>query len=170
MLKVMRKQIFNLDSAEVCQDYLRVGWRWTFNVVCQRRNFRSLGGALELGEIFRRKNDPDASRLSGRPANKPASFQRQNHLMNTWRGDLEKLHHICFRRRAAMQHGIMVDESQKLALSRCVGRFHSGHIFAARSKLSAHSGAVKAKFELFFEMGQVGKGNSGRYRPKLHNF
>jgi len=41
-------------------------------------------------------------------------------------GDFEISLQVCFRRYIAMDLGIVVDESQVLALKRCIGRFSNG--------------------------------------------
>ncbi len=65
---------------------------------------------------MRRNKDFDASWHAGLTANEPISFERDDHLMDRRRTDLEMALHVGFGGRAAKHVRIGVDEGQVLAL------------------------------------------------------
>ena len=58
----------------------------------------------------------DASRDGGLTPNEAISFERHDHLVNRWRGDLKVALHIGLGGRASEHARVGVDESQVLAL------------------------------------------------------
>lgn len=71
---------------------------------------------IQIGKLVSREEHLNGSALPWHSRDKAVSFQRQNHLMHTWRCDLEIPLHFSLGRRTPVELCVVVDEGEILAL------------------------------------------------------